>query len=157
MKNCHSKLPKEFNINKCNYLIISIRYLHYVLSLLNYNSQLSQSQLENICIYFLFHSLQLFGLRIYIVKANRFQKGYFKVHHPIFGQSGLRMGSLLGVIYDIHRVRTNPEVRIGEFGASHDPGGGTNTKNLYFLSKKWAMKCIRNIPSKTDWPLSKLV
>ena len=63
------------------------------------------------------------------------------------------MGSLLGVIYDIHRVRTNPEVRIGEFGASHDPGGGINTKNLYFLSKKWAMKCIRNIPSKTDWPL----
>ena len=66
----------------------------------------------------------------------------------------MRMGSLLGVIYDIHRVRTNPEVRIGEFGASHDPGGGVNTKNLYFLSKKWAMKCIRNIPSKTDWPLA---
>ena len=88
-----------------------------------------------------------------MVKANRFQKGYFKVHHPIFGQSGLRMGSLLGIIYDIYRVRTNPKVRIGEFGASHDPGGGTNTKNLYFLSKPWAMKCIRNIPSKTDWPL----
>ena len=83
--------------------------------------------------------------RVRYVKANRFQKGYFKVHCPIFGQSGLRMGSLLGVIYDIHRVRTNPEVRIGEFGASHDPGGGINTKNLYFLSKKWAMKCIRNI------------
>ena len=64
------------------------------------------------------------------LKANQFQKGYFKVHHPIFGQSGLRMGNLHGVIYDIQRVHTTPEVRIGGNRASHDPGGGTNTKNL---------------------------
>jgi len=65
-----------------------------------------------------------------VVKKNQFQKGYFKVHHPFFGQSGLRMGDLLGMIYNIHRFRTSPEVGIGEVGVNLDPWGGTNTKTL---------------------------
>ena len=46
------------------------------------------------------------------------------------GQSGLSTGAILGVISYIHRVRTNPEVRIAGMGANHDPEDGTNTKNL---------------------------
>ena len=76
------------------------------------------------------HSVYLDVSQTLPLKANQFQKGHFKVHHPFFGGNGLRMGDLLGVIYDIQRVRTTPEIRIGGFGANHDPGGGTNSKNL---------------------------
>ena len=67
---------------------------------------------------------------IQLIKVNQFQNGYFEIHHPIFGQNGLRMVDLLRGIYDIHRVCTTPEVRIRIVETTHDPGRGTSTKNL---------------------------
>ena len=46
----------------------------------------------------------------------------------------MRIGANLGVISDIHRVCTNPEVRIPVRGGDcHDPEGATNTRKLYIL------------------------
>ena len=50
------------------------------------------------------------------LQVNHFQKHRFTAETHFFGQSGLRTGGSLWVISDIHKVRTNPEVRIAGMG-----------------------------------------
>ena len=51
-----------------------------------------------------------------LIQVNHFQKHRFTAETHFFGQSGLRTGGSLWVISDIHKVRTNPEVRIAGIG-----------------------------------------
>ena len=53
---------------------------------------------------------------IALLQVNHFQKHRFTAETHFFGQSGLRRGGTLWVISDIHRGRTNPEVRIAGMG-----------------------------------------
>ena len=55
------------------------------------------------------------------LQVNHFEKHRFTAETHFFGQSGLRTGGSLWVISDIHKVRTNPEVRIAGMGARYHP------------------------------------
>ena len=58
----------------------------------------------------------------------------------------MRAGALLGVIFDIYSVRTNPKVNLVGLGAHHDPGGGMNTSFLFNFDKKnWIRAAKKNL------------
>ena len=53
---------------------------------------------------------------IQVLHPNYFQKQHFTADIPFLRRSSLRTAAILGVISDIHRVRTHPEVKITGIG-----------------------------------------
>jgi len=68
------------------------------------------------------------------------------VHHLFFGQSGLRIGDLIGVILDTHNVALAP--RSEYYRSCEGTEGPYKHQKPVILSKKWMMRCKKNIHSE---------